>query len=284
VIDIPIVDTHLHVWDVDKFSYPWLDDVPALNRTFTLENYNAATKGVPIEKMVFVQCEVDPRYYKEEAEWVTALAKQHDPRIRGIVPWCPLEKGEAVRRELEALAANPLIKGIRRIIQFEPDLEFCLRPDFIRGVQILAEYDLTFDICIDHRHTKVTTQFVDQCPNVQMTLDHIGKPGIKGGLLDPWREEIAELAKRENVWCKVSSLATEADHESWTIDGIRPYVDAIFESFGIDRCFFGGDWPVSRQAATYPVCVHTLDELTTGLSDNERRMLFHDNAERFYHI
>ena len=101
-------------------------------------------------------------------------------------------------------------EGIRRIIQFEPDLGFCLRPDFVRGVNMLAEFDLSFDICIDYRHTKVATQFVDRCPNVRMTLDHIGKPDIAGGGLDPWRSEIAELAKRENVWCKTSSLATEA--------------------------------------------------------------------------
>ncbi len=284
MIDIPIVDTHLHIWDVDKWSYPWLAGVPALNRTFTLDDYNEATKGVPIEKMVFVQCEVDPRFYREETGWVTTLAGEIDPRIRGIVPWCPLEKGEAVRPELEALAANPLIKGIRRIIQFEPDLEFCLRPDFVRGVQMLAEYNLTFDICIDHRHTKVATQFVDKCPKVQMTLDHIGKPNIKEGMLDPWRAEVTELAKRENVWCKVSSLATEADHDSWTIEEIRPYAEHILETFGISRCFFGGDWPVSSQAATFRVCVETLDNLTSGLSEDERRMLFHDNAEQFYRV
>lgn len=284
MIDFPIVDTHLHVWDLDRFDYPWLAEVPQINRTLLLDDYDAATDGVKVEKMVFLQCEVDPCQYKQEEEWVTELARTKDDRIRGIVPFCPLEKGDAVRPELEALAANPLVKGIRRIIQFEPDHEFCVRPDFIRGVNMLPEYDLAFDICIDHRHTKVATQFVDRCPNVRMTLDHIGKPDIAGGRLDPWRAEIAELAKRGNVWCKTSSLATEADHDSWTIDELRPYVDAIFGSFGIDRCFFGGDWPVSSQAASYPTCVETLEELVAGASADELRKLFHDNGETFYRV
>ncbi len=282
-VKTPIVDGHLHVWDVDRWYYPWLDEVPVLKRSFLLEDYNQATEGLTVEKMVFVQCEIEPSKYTEEVEWVTELAEAQDKRIRGIVSYCPLEKGDAVRPELDWLKSNPLVKGIRRIVQFEEDLEFMLRPDFVRGVNLLAEYGLTFDLCIDYRHTAIAAQFVDRCPSVPMVLDHIGKPGIAKGLLDPWRGEIKELARRPNLWCKTSSLATEADHENWTLEELRPYTDAIFDGFGIERCFFAGDWPVSSMAATYPTCVETLKKLS-GVSGAEERMLFHDNCQEFYGV
>jgi len=283
MLTFPIVDPHLHVWDIAKFRYPWLDDIPMLNRTFLLKDYDAACGPVQVEKMVFVQCECDPVQYRKEVGWVSDLARI-DPRIRGIVSWAPLEKGDDVRPELEALKLNPLVKGIRRIIQFEPDLAFCLKPAFIRGVKLTAELGFTFDICIDHRHTRIAARFVEQCPEVPMVLDHIGKPGIKGKLLEPWRSEIRELSRFPNVWCKVSSLATEADHTNWTIDDLRPYVDHIFDCFGFERTMFAGDWPVSSMAADYPTCVGTLEQLVQGCSAVERHNLFHDNAERFYHV
>lgn len=282
-IQTPIVDGHLHVWDIDRWYYPWLDDVPFLKRTFLLEDYDRATAELTIEKMVFVQCEIEPSKYQEEVEWVSELAEQKDGRIKGIVSYCPLEKGEAVRPELDWLTTNPRVKGIRRIVQFEEDLEFALRPDFVRGVNLLAEYGLTFDLCIDYRHTKIAAQFVDLCPSVPMVLDHIGKPGIAEGLLDPWREEIKELARRPNLWCKTSSLATEADHQNWTLEDLRPYTDAIFEAFGVERCFFAGDWPVSTMAASYPTCVETLKALS-GVSGSEEKLLFHDNCQTFYGV
>jgi hypothetical protein len=157
----PIIDTHVHIWDIERINYPWLVDVPPLNRSFTIEDYRAATKNFTIEKMVFVQCEADFAQYRDEVEFVSAVAREQEPRIRGIVAWAPLEKGKAAREDLEWLKQNPLVKGVRRIIQFEPDLEFCLRPDFVAGVRLLAEYGLTFDICIDWRHYESTLKFVD---------------------------------------------------------------------------------------------------------------------------
>ena len=284
MIKFPIVDAHLHVWDVNNINYPWLKDIPLLNRTFLPEDYKKACGPIKIDKMVFMQCECEPTQYREEVEWVTDLSQSVDDRIQGIVSWAPMEKGEAVRPEIEELSKNKLVKGIRRIIQFEEDMEFCLRPDFIRGVNMLPGYDLVFDICIDHRHTKNTIKFVEQCPDVSFIIDHIGKPDIKNGLLDPWRDEMKELSKFENVYCKVSSLATEADHAKWTLDDIRPYADHIFECFGFDRTVYAGDWPVSSQAADIPLCVEALEKIVSGCSDKELKKLFHDNGEEFYKI
>ncbi len=284
MIDFPIVDTHLHLWDPAYLRYPWLDGNPILNKPYLLADYNRHCGPVQVEKMVFLQCEVDFSHFREEAAWVSELAKE-DTRIAGIVPWAPLEKGEAVRADLEALLAeNPLIRGIRRIIQFEPEPDFCLQPDFVRGVQLLADYGLSFDICIAHPQLANTIKLVEQCPNVNFILDHIGKPDIKAQLFEPWRSELRTLASFPNVWCKISGLVTEADHEKWTPADLRPYIDHVIETFGFDRVLYGGDWPVAYQATEYPRWVETLTWAVQGTSDEEQRKLFRENAISFYRL
>lgn len=283
MIDFPIVDTHLHLWDPKRLRYPWLDGIPLLNKPYLLEDYRKACGPVRVEKMVFLQCECAPEQFLEEADWVTSLAKG-DPRIAGIVPWAPLEKGEGARPGLERLAQNRLIKGVRRIIQFEPDVGFCLRPDFVRGVQMLKDYGLSFDICISQAQMANTVRLVRQCPEVAFILDHVGKPDIKGRLLDPWRAEVRTLSEMPNVWCKVSGLVTEADHETWTREDLRPYIDHVVACFGFDRVVYGGDWPVAFQATEYPRWVETLAWAVAGASEAERRKLFHDNAVAFYRL
>jgi L-fuconolactonase len=283
MLNFPIVDTHLHLWDPRRLRYPWLDDIPLLNKPYLLDDFNRACGSVQVEKMVFLQCECDFSQFMDEAAWVTSLAKQ-DARIEGIVPWAPLEKGDSARADLERLAANPLIKGVRRIIQFEPDMEFCLRPDFIEGVRALPDYDLSFDICVSHIHLANTIKMVRQCPNVQFILDHIGKPDIKNHVLDPWRREIKALSEFPNVWCKVSGLVTEADHQGWTKEDLKPYIDHVIECFGFDRVCYGGDWPVAYQATEYPHWVETLHWAVSGCSEAELKKLFRSNAITFYRL
>jgi L-fuconolactonase len=283
MLDFPIVDTHLHVWDTRKFRYPWLDDIPLLNKPYLPEDYRRACGPVQVGQMVFVQCEVDPAQYQQETAWVTELA-QAEPRIRGIVSWAPLEKGDRARGELAQLAANPLVKGIRRIIQFEPDIEFCLRPDFVRGVQALPDYGLSFDLCVAPVHLANTCKLVAQCPKVSFILDHIGKPYIRQQILDPWRQEIKTLASFPNVWCKMSGLVTEADHQNWKREDLRPYMDHVLACFGVDRVMYGGDWPVASQASEYPRWVETLEWGMADYSHAELRKVFHDTAISFYRL
>ncbi|MSU71800.1 MAG: amidohydrolase [Opitutus sp.] len=281
--NLPIVDTHLHIWDTGRLRYPWLANVPLLNRNHSIEDYRHACGPIAVAKMVFVQCECDFAQFQEEADWVTEVART-DPRIRGIVAWAPLEKGDAAEADVARLAANPLVKGIRRIIQFEPDMEFCLRPDFVRGVQRLARHGLSFDLCINHRQLANTLELVRQCPNVRFILDHIGKPDIKVGRLDPWRAELRELARADNVVCKLSGLVTEADFAKWTTADLRPYFDHVVDCFGLSRVMFGGDWPVSTQATDYPRWVTTLDELLRGSMPDELHRVYVRNAESFYRV
>ncbi len=283
MIPFPIIDTHVHLWDPNHLRYPWLDDNVLLNKPYLLADYQRACGPVLVEKLVFLQCECDFAQFREEAAWVTSLA-QEDPRLQGIVPWAPLENGDAARVDLEKFAENPLIKGVRRIIQFEPDPAFCLRPDFVKGVQALADYNLSFDICIAHHQLANTIKLVAQCPQVVFILDHIGKPDIKQQLFAPWREEIQMLAGFPNVWCKVSGLVTEADHQQWTKEDLKPYIDHVIASFGFDRVMYGGDWPVAYQATEYPRWAETLEWAVSGCSDAELHKLFHDNARAFYKL
>ncbi len=283
MLNFPIIDTHLHVWDPALLRYPWLASSPLLNRRYDVNDFRQACGPVAVEQMVFLQAECDFAQFIDEAQWVTAQA-QIDPRLTGIVPWAPLEQGDAARPALAQLAANPLIKGIRRIIQFEPDQAFCLRPDFVTGVQILPEYGFHFEICINHTQLANTLKLVAQCPNTTFILNHIGKPDIKQHVLEPWQQELRQLAAFPNVWCKLSGVVTEADHAHWTPADLQPYIDHVIDCFGFGRVMYGGDWPVAFLAAEYPRWVETLANAVSGCSDAELHQLFHDNAQSFYRL
>lgn len=282
--DFPIVDTHVHLWDPQHFAIPWLDGNATLNRRYTSAEYAEHTQGIAIEAIVYLEVDVDPHYALLEPSWVAQRA-QEDPRIKAIVAHAPVEHGERARSFLDALVAtSPLVKGVRRLLQGEPEADFCLRPDFVRGVQLLAEYDLSFDICINHAQLPAATELVRRCPQTSFILDHLGKPKIKDQLLEPWRAQMRALAALPNVICKVSGAVTEADQEHWSSADLRPYVEHALEVFGEDRVAFGGDWPVALMASSYQRWVATLDELTTQLSGQARRKLWAANAKKFYRM
>jgi len=282
--DFPIIDTHVHLWDPRRFRIPWLDGVPQINQTYALKEYAEHTQGVTIEAMVYLEVDVAPSYRLLEAQWVNALANE-EPRLRAIVPSAPLEDGDCARSYLEALKSlGPRVKGVRRLLQAEPDDAFALRPDFVRGVRALADYDFSFDICIFHRQLPAVIELVRRCPEVRFILDHLGKPDIKAGLRDPWQAHIRALAALPNVVCKISGMVTEADHARWTVDDLRPYFETVYDAFGPDRVMFGGDWPVVLLASSYKRWVETVDALTQGLSEDDRRKLWAENAKRVYRL
>lgn len=278
----PIVDTHVHLWHPKQFRYPWLKQVPPLNKPYLLKDYSAAHENLAVESIVFVQCDVHPDDGLKETAWVTSLAAV-EPRIRGIVAWAPLEEGKQVAPFVEKLAEDTLVKGIRRLIQGE-SVDFCIQPNFVNGVKTLARYGLSFDICIFHPQLINAILLVEQCPNVQFILDHIGKPDIKNQLFEPWKQEIKTLADFPNVYCKISGLVTEADHENWTAADLQPYIEHVIECFGFDRVIYGSDWPVSTLASDYPRWVQTLQEAVSGCTPEELRKLFQDNAIKFYRL
>jgi L-fuconolactonase len=264
--------------------YSWLDGLPSLNRPHLPSHIQEASAGLPVGKLVFVECGGDAGQGMSEVNWVAGLAAVAEPRLRGIVAYAPLERGSAARGDLERLVREPLVKGVRRLIQGEADSDFCLRPDFVAGVGLLAEFGLTFDVCIRHEQLRSVTELVRRLPKVHFVLDHLGKPPVKDHRLEPWATEFRALATLPNVSCKLSGLATEADWTAWQKADLQPYVDCAIEAFGFDRLLFGGDWPVSTLAVTYVRWLETVLDLVSFVSETDRKKLFQTNAERIYRI
>jgi L-fuconolactonase len=277
-----IVDTHVHLWNVDRLPYTWLEELPLLDRTHGLDEYDAAVGSVPVEKMVFVECteSFDDAVSRREVEWVSGLAEQ-ESRLSGIVAHASLDKGASVRDHLDWLAEQPLVTGVRRILQEEP-VAFFGQPDVVDGVRALADYDFSFDLTVRAPQLPAAIDLVDACPNVRFVLDHLGKPRIREGGFDPWAQHLAALAERPNVVCKISGVLTEAAPEAWTLESVRPYVEEALAQFGAERVLFGGDWPVLRLAADYPTWIDVLDAVLEGASAAEKTALFRTNAERVY--
>lgn len=283
MIDFPIVDSHVHLLDTRRFGYSWAKGVPSIRRDWTSDDLAACAKPYRIEGFVFVEVDVDMPRYLDEAEWVNGLAGT-DGRLKGCVAALPLERGPAIEADMARLAALPVMRGVRRLIQNQPDPDFVLRPGFLDAVRLLPRYGLSFDICIFHPQLPNTLEFIRRCPKVSFVLDHIGKPGIKAGVIDPWRDHIREMAAMPNVACKLSGVTTEADHGTWTRDQLRPYIDHVLDCFGVDRVMYGGDWPVSELAGHYTQWLEVLDWATAGSSREDKRKLYRDNAVRIYRL
>jgi L-fuconolactonase len=279
----PIVDSHVHLWDPNGILVPWLQS-SWLNSPHGLTEYDKVTAGVDVDVIVYLEIDAAESYRLTEAKQIAKLAER-DRRIQGIVACAPLEDGDHVRGLLEDLVeVGPLVKGIRRIYQAEPDPTFCLRPGFVRGVQILPEYGLTCDLCGNYTQLESTVELVRQCPGTEFILDHISKPDIRGSQFEPWASQMTELASFPNIVCKISGAVTEADWQNWTVSDIRPYVEHALEAFGEDRVVFGGDWPVVTNASPWRGWVDALDEITAGFSDTAKRKLWSENARRFYRL
>ena len=279
----PLIDTHVHLWDPEVIDYAWHADCPQLSGRHVFDQFDQVRGPISVEKIVFIECTSGFTQALDEVSWVTSLA-ENDSRLGAIVAAAPTELGEGVRDILRPISQNPLVRGVRRNIQGETDLEFCLRDEFVRGVSLLAEYDLHFEICMAHPQMPHVIRLVERCPQVRFILDHIGKPGIRDGLFEPWGQQMKELARLPNVWCKISGVVTEADYEHWKQEDVQPYVHHALECFGFDRVMYGSDWPVATLATGYQRWVETLDALLSGVSDGERQRLYRDNADAFYRL
>lgn len=282
--DLSVVDTHVHLWDLERTKYPWLEDLPQLHATHGLDEYDAALDEVPVEQFVFVECTVafDDEKSREEVAWVMSLAEE-EPRLQGIVAHASLEKGAAVGAHLEWLATQPLVKGVRRLLQAEPEA-FFRQPAFVEGVQMLADFDFSFDLTVRAPQLPATIELVDRCPQVEFVLDHLGKPNIREQQFEAWSAPFEALANRPNVTCKVSGVLTEADQKNWTPETVQPYIEHAIQCFGFDRLMFGGDWPVVRLAATYPEWFDVIEAVLHDASAQQKDNLFRANAQRAYRL
>ena len=280
---LSIVDSHVHLWNPAQLRYPWLDELPALNRAVLPEDFVAASTPADVRTLIFVESGCEPAQSLAEVDWVAALAKQ-EPRLKGVVAHAPLEKGESVRAGLDALASRQLVRGVRRNLQSERDAEFCLQPEFVAGVKMLAEFGFTFDACIRHEQLRRLVELAARVPEVTFVLDHFGKPDVRGRKTEPWAADLKALAALPNVVCKISGLTTEADWGRWQPADLAIYFQRALECFGFDRVLFGGDWPVATLATNYVRWVETVDNLFSFASQAERVKLFQTNAERIYRV
>lgn len=282
--DFPVIDSHVHLYDPNQLSFSWMRAQPKLNRRHDISDFDQARAQVEVEGLVFVEVDVDRwGLHLDEAAWVQALADT-DSRVKGICAAAPLEKGDLVATDLEKLATYRSVKGVRRLIQDETEAGFCLQPDFVAGVKQLAHFGLSFDLGIKHWQLKDAIALIKQCPEVNVVLNHIGKPGIKDGLLEPWKSDLKTIATLPNVCCKLSGVVTEADHQHWNRSQLRPYIEHVIECFGFDRLMYGSDWPVATLTHEYPQWVDIIDEIIAGCSGQEQKQLYRETAIRFYRL
>lgn len=273
------IDAHHHLWKYNDHDYVWMSDkMKALRRDFLMPELEGVMRETGVTGTVAVQA----RQTVEETEWLLDLAAQHPP-ILGVVGWVPLiERGVAT--VLERFARHPRLKAVRHVLHDEPDDFYMLRADFNRGIGMLCDYKLAYDILIFERHLPQTVQFVDRHPDQVFVVDHIAKPRIREGVLSPWRERMKELARRENVYCKISGMATEADWETWTPDMLRPYFDVALSTFGPGRLMFGSDWPVLTIAGGYQRWVKTFRSFISELSTDEQESICRRTAVNAYRL
>jgi L-fuconolactonase len=283
--DFPIIDTHLHIYDPKAVRFSWMQQVPKLNAAHLMRDLVATAPYIEIEAFVFAEVDCDDGEQMKEALWVHEQARL-EPRIKGMFCSLPLEKGAAaVADELAAYARMPLARGVRRLIQGHVDEPgWCLRDPFIEAVQSLSVYGLNFEITIMHSQMADAIELARRCPDINFVLDHIGKPGIKAGLMEPWASEMKALAKLPNVMCKISGAITEADHQSWKPEQVKPYVSHAINAFGYDRVMFGGDWPVLTLASDYVTWVKLVNEVVATATSGEKQKLFRENARAFYRL
>ncbi len=273
------IDAHQHFWRYDEREYGWIDDsMAALRRDFLSEDLKPEMERNGFQGCVAVQA----RQTLEETRWLLELAERA-PFILGVVGWVDL-RSPRLRFELRSLAGQSKLVGVRHIVQSEPDERFLLQPDFLRGIAMLEEFDLAYDILIYPRHLTVAAEFVTRFPRQRFVLDHLAKPPIKSGGLDSWARGIRKLAAFENVFCKVSGLVTEADWQAWKPENMRPYLDLAFECFGPSRLMIGSDWPVCTVAAPYSRVMDIVKDYLRTYAAEERDAVLGGNAAKFWRL
>jgi len=272
------IDAHHHFWHYSKADYGWIDDsMAALRRDFLPEDLAPEIAAAAIDGVISVQA----RQTLEETDWLLATAAEH-PWIRGVVGWVPLADPTLPAR-LERLAANPILRGVRHVLQTEPDA-WMERPDCNAGLAQLRGHGLAYDILIYHQQLPAAIRLVDRHPDQIVILDHIAKPDIRHGVLEPWARDLAELARRPQVYCKLSGVVTEADYAAWTYEQILPYLETALTAFGPSRMMFGSDWPVCRVATSYLEWMHAVERFAGMLTAGERDALFGTTAIRAYRL
>jgi L-fuconolactonase len=273
------IDAHQHFWQYDSEHYGWIsEEMRRIRRDFMPEDLQPVLAANDMDGAVLVQV----HQTEAENDFFLSLAAQN-PFIKGIVGWVDFQADNIAER-LEYWSSFPALKGFRHIVQAEVDDEFLLRKNFQRGIEALSKTRFAYDILVVHRQLPAVVKFVQQHPNQRFVLDHLGKPDIKNGLLEPWATHIKTLGRCENLFCKISGMVTEADWQNWSPEDLKPYLDTATEAFGTEHLMFGSDWPVCLVAGEYEEVKSLAANYFASFSETEKASIFGRNAAGFYQL
>ncbi|GAC1447956.1 MAG: amidohydrolase family protein [Isosphaeraceae bacterium] len=273
------IDAHQHFWQLSRpFDYRWLDD-PAhdrIRRDFLPEDLAPKLEATGVDRTIVVQTQHDLR----ENDWALELAERN-PFVAGVVGWVDLASLDC-EWQIRALKRQPKFVGVRHVTQDERDDDFIIRDEVMRGLRVLEDLGVPFDLLFHVRHLRHAATLAERLPGLLMVIDHLGKPGIKERRINDWLPSFQAAARYPNIFCKLSGMVTEADRESWTVGDLKPYAQAALEAFGPDRLMFGSDWPVCELAASYEDVHEALKQALGPIRDDERAQIFGGTASRFY--
>lgn len=276
-----IVDAHHHFWDrsMPGYDHGWLEDAghEKICRNFLPADLQPLIEQAGVDRTVFVQTQ----HSVEETHWVLSLAEQHE-WLAGVVGWVDLASSDC-EAQIEELKDHPNFVGVRHLVQNEPN-DFIIRDDVLNGLAILERHDVAYDLLFFVPQLQHAATVARRFPDLRLVIDHLAKPYIKNGTIDGWKEDLIEVAKCPNVYCKLSGMVTEADWQNWTVSDLKPYVDLALNHFTPDRCMFGSDWPVCDLAATYQQTFDALIDCIGGVSSSEREKILGQNAIDFYRL
>jgi L-fuconolactonase len=280
---LPIIDTHQHLWDLDRFRLPWLKMDSPLKRSYLMSDYLEAAAGLNVVKTVYMEVDVEPAQQQAEAEYVTALCQRADtPMVAAVISGRPASEGFA--KYITAFKDSAYVRGVRQVLHVPgTPAGYCLEERFVKSIRLLGDLGMSFDLCMRPGEIGDGVKLVDACPDTFFILDHCGNGDVQAKDRSQWQRDMAEMAKRKNVVCKVSGIVAGAA-EKWTPDDLAPVVNHTLEVFGPDRVMFAGDWPVCTLRATLKQWVDALKTIVKDRKAEEQRKLFHDNALRVYRL
>ena len=273
------VDTHQHFWKYNQRDYVWMSaGMDELRKDHLPKDLMPVLKAADVSATVAIQA----RQLLEESTWLLDLADQYS-FISAVVGWVDL-RSERVTEQLERLSRHRKFRGVRHVVHDEPDDDFMLRDDFLKGIAQLRRFGLTYDLLLFPRHLRAAHEVVKRFPEQPFVVDHIAKPHISAGEMQPWASELKQLARFENVFCKISGLVTEASWNSWSARDFEPYLDVVLNAFGPQRIMIGSDWPVCTLAATYKSVIDLQTNYLCRLSTDEQNAIYEKNPIKFYSI
>jgi L-fuconolactonase len=277
MMEPPVIDAHQHFWDVNRFAYPWMTGArEALRCNYLPQHLRPLLAGAGVSRTVVVQAHPSVA----ESRWLLDLSEGCD-FVAGVVGWVDFFQ-PGFQTALDELQSRPKFKGIRHLIEAEPDERWMVRPEVLAGLRELERRGIPYDLLVLPRHLKYVPVVREHCPSLKLIVDHLAKPPIASGAFDEWARDLAAVAALPNVWCKLSGMITEANWKSWRADDLRPYVRHAAACFGSDRLVFGSDWPVCTLAGSYQQVVRALRDCLGSISPQQAANIWGGNAANFY--